>query len=188
MNLQHHFLIAMPTLEDPLFKRSVIYICEHTDEGAMGIIINKPMENLTVAGVLEKLEISNDSITQSSRALQQAVFNGGPMAEDRGFILHSGPLNFASTIAVSATTQITTSKDVLESFGTPDQPEQVLVALGYCAWEKQQLEDEILSNAWLTAPASEQILFHTPAGSCWKAAAKQLGIDIHTMTGESGHA
>jgi len=187
MNLQHHFLIAMPALQDPLFKRSVVYICEHNDEGAMGLIINKPMENLTVNGILQKLKIMPAQRDPQIK-LDKPVFSGGPLADDRGFILHSAQRTFSSSIRVSDNTMITTSRDVLESLGTPEQPEQVLVALGYCAWEKDQLEGELLENAWLTAPANSNILFHTPIAERWREAAKSIGIDIHMITSEAGHA
>lgn len=187
MNLQHHFLIAMPALQDPFFKRSVVYICEHNDEGAMGLIVNKPMENLTVDGILQKLKIMPTPRDPQVK-LDKPVFSGGPLAEDRGFILHSAQRTFASSIRVSDNTIITTSRDVLETLGTPDQPEQVLVALGYCSWEKDQLEGELLENAWLTAPANSNILFRTPIAERWREAAKCIGVDIHNMTGEAGHA
>lgn len=187
MNLQHHFLIAMPALQDPLFKRSVVYICEHNDEGAMGLIVNKPMDNLTVDGILTKLKISPTPRDPAVR-LDKPVFAGGPLAEDRGFILHSAQRTFTSSIRVSDNTIITTSRDVLEALGTPEQPENVLVALGYCAWEKDQLEGELLENAWLTTPANSNILFHTPIAERWREAAKSIGIDIHNITSEAGHA
>ncbi|NIF34253.1 YqgE/AlgH family protein [Enterobacter sp. Cy-643] len=187
MNLQHHFLIAMPALQDPLFKRSVVYICEYNDEGAMGIIINKPLENLQVDGVLEKLKIEPDPRDETIR-LDKPVFIGGPLAEDRGFILHSPPDNFGSSIRISDDTVITTSRDVLETLGTAKQPKEVIVALGYASWEKGQLEQEIMENSWLTAPASAEILFHTPISERWREAARLIGIDIHTMPNEAGHA
>ncbi|SMG59245.1 YqgE/AlgH family protein [Cedecea sp. NFIX57] len=187
MNLQHHFLIAMPALQDPLFKRSVVYICEYNDEGAMGIIINKPLENLQVDGVLEKLKIEPDPRDATIR-LDKPVFIGGPLAEDRGFILHSPPDNFGSSIRISDDTVITTSRDVLETLGTARQPKEVIVALGYASWEKGQLEQEIMENSWLTAPASPEILFHTPIAERWREAARLIGIDIHTMPSEAGHA
>ena len=112
MNLQHHFLIAMPSLQDPFFKRSVVYICEHNEEGAMGLIINKPMENLTVEGILKKLKITSGERDPAIR-LDKPVFSGGPLAEDRGFILHSAQRIFSSSIRISDTTVITTSRDVL---------------------------------------------------------------------------
>ncbi|MCT4702698.1 YqgE/AlgH family protein [Enterobacteriaceae bacterium H20N1] len=187
MNLQHHFLIAMPALQDPLFKRAVVYICEYNEDGAMGIIINKPLENLQVEGVLQKLKIEPDPRDPAIR-LDKPVFIGGPLAEDRGFILHSPPDLFASSIRISDDTVITTSRDVLETLGTPNQPKEVMVALGYSSWEKGQLEQEILENAWLTAPADAAILFHTPIAERWREAAKLIGVDIHTMPGEAGHA
>ncbi len=187
MNLAHHFLIAMPSLQDPLFKRSVIYVCEHNDEGAMGLMVNKPMENLTIEGVLSKLDITPQH-NNAANTLEHPVYNGGPVAEDRGFILHSPQHNFASSVTISDGTVLTTSKDVLESLGSDQQPENIIVALGYCSWEKEQLENEILENAWLIIPASEQILFHTPAGERWRNAAKPIGVDISQMSGEAGHA
>ncbi|ADP11436.1 MULTISPECIES: YqgE/AlgH family protein [Erwinia] len=187
MNLQHHFLIAMPTLQDPLFKRSVVYICEHGTDGAMGLIVNKPMENLTVEGILKKLNISPDARDPAIK-LDKPVFAGGPLAEDRGFILHSAQTLFTSSIRVSDNTVITTSRDVLETLGTPEQPDNVLVALGYCAWEKGQLEQELLENAWLTTPANSNILFHTPIAERWREAAKSIGVDIHNIASEAGHA
>jgi putative transcriptional regulator len=187
MNLQHHFLIAMPALQDPLFKRAVVYICEYNDEGAMGIIINKPLENLQVDSVLEKLKIDPEPRDPAIR-LDKPVFIGGPLAEDRGFILHSPPDTFTSSIRISDETVITTSRDVLETIGTAKQPADVIVALGYSSWEKGQLEQEILDNAWLTAPADAAILFHTPISERWREAAKLIGIDIYNMPSEAGHA
>ncbi|MFI8316018.1 YqgE/AlgH family protein [Kosakonia cowanii] len=187
MNLQHHFLIAMPALQDPLFRRSVVYICEHSEEGAMGLIINKPLENLTVEGVLEKLKIEAVERDPAIR-LDKPVLLGGPLAEDRGFILHTPPGRFASSIRVSDNTVVTTSRDVLETLGTGEQPAEVMVALGYSSWDKGQLEEEILDNAWLTAPADLNILFKTPIADRWREAAKLIGIDISTMPGVAGHA
>jgi putative transcriptional regulator len=187
MNLQHHFLIAMPSLQDPLFKRSVVYICEHNEDGAMGLIVNKPMENLTVEGILKKLKISASERDPAIK-LDKPVFAGGPLAEDRGFILHSAQRIYSSSIRISDTTVITTSRDVLEAIGTTTQPNNVLVALGYCAWEKGQLEDELLENAWLTSPANTNILFQTPIAERWREAARGLGVDIHNIATDAGHA
>ncbi|WP_213990665.1 YqgE/AlgH family protein [Sodalis sp. dw_96] len=187
MNLQHHFLIAMPSLQDPLFKRSVIYVCEHNDEGAMGLIINKPVEQFTVESVLLKLKITPTDRDPAIR-LDKPVFAGGPLADDRGFILHTPCEGFGSSISISEETMITTSKDVLETLGTAQQPQDVLVALGYSGWEKGQLEEEVLENAWLTIPADSDILFRTPIASRWREAARKLGIDIHNIANEAGHA
>ncbi|MEG5993018.1 YqgE/AlgH family protein [Enterobacter hormaechei] len=186
MNLQHHFLIAMPALQDPIFRRSVVYICEYNEDGAMGIIINKPLENLQVEGILDKLKIPAEARLPELR-LDKPVMLGGPLAEDRGFILHTPPV-FSSSIRISDNTVVTTSRDVLETLGTASQPSEVLVALGYASWEKGQLEQEILDNAWLTAPADMNILFKTPIADRWRDAAKLIGIDILTMPGVAGHA
>ncbi|MBK4716140.1 MULTISPECIES: YqgE/AlgH family protein [Tenebrionibacter/Tenebrionicola group] len=187
MNLQHHFLIAMPSLRDPLFRRSVVYICEHNSEGAMGLIINKPLDILTIESVLEKLRIQPDSRDETIR-LDKPVFIGGPLAEDRGFILHSPPDTFDSSIRICDDTIITTSRDVLETLGTPKQPANVMVALGYASWSAGQLEQELLDNAWLTTPADLNILFRTPVPERWREAAKLLGVDIFAVSDQAGHA
>ncbi|OMQ20849.1 YqgE/AlgH family protein [Serratia oryzae] len=187
MNLQHHFLIAMPGMQDPRFKRSVIYVCEHNESGAMGLVINKPVEQFTVESVLSKLKIK-PSPRDPAISLDKPVLAGGPLADDRGFILHSPHEGFASSIQISPQTMITTSKDVLETLGTPDQPKDVLVALGYAGWEQGQLEQEVLENAWLTTEADIDILFHTPIANRWREAAKRLGIDIRNIANQAGHA
>ena len=187
MNLQNHFLIAMPSLQDPLFKRSVVYICEHNNNGAMGIVINKPIEQFTIENVLYKLKmISSDR--DMSILLDNPVLSGGPLADDRGFILHTPQDGFCSSIEISQQTMITTSKDVLETLGTAKQPEDLLVALGYSGWDQGQLERELLENAWLTTPADTEILFHTPIETRWSEAAKIMGIDIYSITPHIGHA
>lgn len=153
----------------------------------MGIIINKPLENLQVEGILEKLKIEPAPRDPNIR-LDKPVFIGGPLSEDRGFILHSSSSEFDSSIRISDEVVITTSRDVLETLGTEQQPENILVALGYASWEKGQLEQEIMDNAWLTAPASANILFQTPISERWREAARLVGVDIHNMPIEAGHA
>ncbi len=187
MNLQHHFLIAMPTLQDPYFQRAVVYICEHNEDGAMGLIINKPAERLTVENLLKKLSI-NPVPRAEGVNLDSPIFLGGPLADDRGFILHTPQDNFSSSLQISDDTMITTSKDVLKTMGTTRQPKNVLISLGYAGWEVGQLENEILENAWLTVKADPEILFNTPISERWHAAAKKLGIDIHNIALEAGHA
>ncbi|MEG3133448.1 YqgE/AlgH family protein [Rouxiella sp. T17] len=187
MNLQHHFLIAMPGLEEPMFKRSVVYVCEHNDEGAMGLVINKLVDDFTVKNVLDKLDI-DPTPRDPSINLDRPVFAGGPLADDRGFILHTPRQGFGSSIQISDQTMITTSKDVLETLGTPDQPKDVLVALGYAAWEQGQLEQELLNNSWLTIEASCDIIFRTPIADRWREAAKIMGIEISQLATHAGHA
>ena len=172
-----------------MFRRSVVYICEHNDDGAMGLIVNKPMDNLTVEGMLKKLkiEIASDARDPAIK-LDKPVFSGGPLDDDRGFILHTPREGFGSSIRISDCTMITTSKDVLETLGTPDQPKDVLVALGYAAWEQGQLEKELLENSWLTIEANSDILFHTPIADRWREAAKMIGVDVGQLATHAGHA
>ena len=187
MNLQHHFLIAMPALQDPIFRRSVVYICEYNDEGAMGIIINKPLENLQVEGILEKLKIVPEPRNPEIR-LDKPVMLGGPLAEDRGFILHTPPSDFSSSIRISDNTVITTSRDVLETLGTDRQPGNVLVALGYSSWGEGQLESELGENAWLTVDADPQVIFDTPVEERYNKALGLLGLQPWMLSPESGRA
>lgn len=174
-------------MQDPRFKRSVIYICEHNEEGAMGLVINKPVEQFTVESVLEKLKIA-PADRDPAISLDKPVYAGGPLADDRGFILHTPQPGFDASIQISPETMITTSRDVLETLGTPEQPQEVLVALGYAGWEKGQLEQEVLENAWLTAEADSEILFHTPIANRWREAANRLGVDIRSIANHAGHA
>ncbi|VFP86783.1 UPF0301 protein YqgE [Candidatus Erwinia haradaeae] len=187
MNLQNHFLIAMPTLKTPLFKRAVVYIFEHNSDGAMGLIINKPMENLMVSEMLQKLKITHSSKVAKIK-LNKPVFAGGPLAEDRGFILHSAQRTFSSSMRVSDDIIMTTSRDVLETLGTDEQPDDILVALGCCAWGQGPLEQELMENAWLTTTANSNVLFRTPIASRWNAAAKNLGVDMYHIVSQAGHA
>ncbi len=187
MNLQHHFLIAMPAVQDPVFKRALIYIFEHNEDGAMGLIVNKPMDQFSVEDILSKLHIEPTPRDPDIR-LDKPVFSGGPLADDRGFILHTPQSGFGSSISISSDVMVTTSKDVLETLGTPTQPRDTMVALGYSGWEQGQLESELLENVWLTVPAEADILFHTPIAERWRIAAKRIGIDIHNIVADAGHA
>ncbi|WP_216782761.1 YqgE/AlgH family protein [Candidatus Profftia tarda] len=187
MNLTHHFLIAMPFMQDIRFKRTVIYICEHNKEGAMGLVINKPLEGLTLEKLLKKLKINLDQ-RDINNNLDKPVMYGGPLAEDRGFVLHTPQLHFASSVAISSECMMTTSRDVLETLGTKDQPKDVLVSLGYCSWDSGQLEQELLDNSWLTVMAYNQLMFHTPIAERWVNAPQKLGIDIHKMVTSIGHS
>jgi putative transcriptional regulator len=138
MNLAHHFLIAMPSMQDSRFKRTVIYVCEHNKDGAMGLVINKPLEQLTLGSLLEKLKITPEPRDEKIR-LDKPVMYGGPLAEDRGFVLHTPQSNFGSSVAISAECMMTTSRDVLETLGTQVQPKDILVSLGYCSWEADHI-------------------------------------------------
>ncbi|HGJ5875955.1 MAG TPA: YqgE/AlgH family protein [Arsenophonus sp.] len=187
MNLQNHFLIAMPTLLDPYFQKSVVYICEHNEKGAMGLMINRPIEQISINSILKNLNIKTTEYDQMTN-LSQPVFSGGPIAEAHGFILHSPQNGFSSTLQLSDEIMITTSKDILESLGTVKQPEKTLVALGYSSWEQGQLEKEMMENNWLTAKANSDIIFHTPITKRWREAAALIGIDIFNISNQAGHA
>lgn len=181
-NLTNHFLIAMPGLADPFFARTVTYLCQHNEEGALGIIVNRPSE-LTLADIMEQMEIEvrEDSIGQIP------VYFGGPVQPERGFILHEPIGAWSSSLKVSETLALTTSRDILEAIGQGQGPQKVLVALGYAGWGKGQLEHEIVQNSWLNAPADQSIMFSQPAASRWKAAAELMGVDISLLTVPAGH-
>ena len=181
-SLTNHFLIAMPGLKDPNFSRTVAYICEHSDQGAMGIIINRPME-IRLGEVLDQLDIS---ITAA--VAEEPVFHGGPVQPDRGFVIHDGIGEFDSTLRVTPELSVTTSRDILEAIAQGEGPRQRLVALGYAGWGIGQLEQELSTNAWLSGPADAQILFQTQVPQRWSGAARLLGIDMNLLSAEAGHA
>lgn len=181
--LTDHFLIAMPQLDDPNFFHSVSYICQHDAEGAMGVIINQPLD-MKLGDVLEQLEINNNDETLT----QQPVYFGGPIQQDRGFILHSPSKNWQGTLFISDDIAMTTSSDILKDIANHDGPKDTLVALGYAGWGAGQLEDELAQNAWLSVPASAEIIFETPIENRWHAAASLLGVDLQLMSDDIGHA
>lgn len=187
-NLQNHFLIAMPILQEPLFRRSVVYICEHNNTGIMGIIVNKPIEQCTINSILNNLKIKSSLQKDSAIQLNMPIFSGGPLLDDRGFILHTATKGFDKSINISPTIMITTSQDILETIGTPKQPQNILIALGYSGWSQDQLEYEIIKNHWIIVPANEKILFHTPITARWNNALKILGINICNITYNTGNA
>lgn len=184
-SLENQLLIAMPSLDDPYFNKTVTYICEHNDEGAMGLIINLPI-SVTVNDLLLQLEGEND-IADNPNLLQQ-VLTGGPVNKDRGFVLHSPQKGWSSSLALSDDIMITTSKDILLALGTDNAPEEYMVTLGYAGWEAGQLEKEMQENTWLNTPADKEILFNTPIEDRWKKATEKLGIDIAHLSNEVGHA
>jgi putative transcriptional regulator len=182
-SLTNQLLIAMPGLQDPNFSRTVTYICEHTDQGAMGIVINRPMD-IRLGEVLAQLEIPSGD----RGVMDTVVYLGGPVQPDRGFVLHTGRASFDSTLSITPEISVTTSKDVLEAIAEGRGPEQTLIALGYAGWAGGQLEDEMSANAWLSGPADTSIIFRLPAETRWQAAAQLLGVDLNLLSGEAGHA
>ena len=181
--LTDHFLIAMPDLQDLNFRRTVTYICEHNDEGAMGIVINNPI-NLSVREIFEQLDIESANTSFGN----QEIYLGGPVSEDRGFILHKKGGNWTSTLKINDEISITTSRDILEAMARGEGPEETLVALGYAGWAPGQLEGELAQNAWLSGPADTDIIFKLPAEKRWHAAAQLLGVDLSLLSTEAGHA
>jgi len=184
-NLTNHFLIAMPGLHDPNFEKTVTYICEHTSEhGAMGIIINSPLD-IPMSEILEQLDIDHPI----SRLENSTIYLGGPVSSDRGFVLHeSGSTRWESTLVVKDGISITTSRDILQAIARGDGPERRLMALGYAGWSPGQLEQELIDNAWLCGPADNAIIFDQPASQRWQAAASDLGVDLSLLSAETGHA
>ncbi|WP_372627349.1 YqgE/AlgH family protein [Arsukibacterium sp.] len=183
-DFQNHFLIAMPALDDPMFKRSVTYICEHSAEGAMGIVINHPL-NVTVAELLEQLEIEFDG---NSAVARRAVCAGGPVQSDRGFVLHSPKGGYHSSLELNNGLMVTTSKDILMDLTTKAAPEKFLLALGYAGWTAGQLEQEISDNSWLVIPADNTIIFDLSHAEKWQSATATMGIKTWQLTTEAGHA
>ncbi len=182
--LTNQFLIAMPSLADPNFSRTVTYVCSHDDSGALGIIINRPLE-LTLGELLEHIQLA---LPRAPTLRDRAVFSGGPVQPQQGFVLHSPLGAWDSTLQVSAELGLTTSSDILQALEEDAAPERLLVALGYAGWGPGQLEQEMVDNAWLSGPADPEILFDTPVAERWSAAAALLGVDLRLLTGDAGHA
>jgi putative transcriptional regulator len=182
-SLQDHFLIAMPAMGDPNFNQTVTYICEHNENGALGIIINRPIE-MQVREILEQLSLQ----VADEAAAERPVLGGGPVHRDRGFVLHQSEHTYESTLAATDEIKVTTSQDILNAVAAGEGPAKVLVALGCAGWEAGQLEEELVANAWLSVPADPQIIFETPFELRWTAAAALLGVDITQMSAYAGHA
>jgi len=182
-SLTNHFLIAMPGLEDPNFSRTVTYVCEHNEQGTMGIVINRPIE-LQLGAMLEQLDIQ----THSPQTASQPIYIGGPVQTDRGFVLHDGAQQWDSTLRIAPNISVTTSRDILEAIAQGEGPDASLIALGYAGWNSGQLEQEMVDNAWLSGPANNDILFQMPSAERWQAAASLLGVDMNLLSAQAGHA
>lgn len=183
VNLTGHFLIAMPAMADPYFARSVTYVCEHNDQGAMGVVINRPIDmKLDDLFGQIKLELTDKALGETP------VHFGGPVQTDRGFVLHQPIGHWQSTIAVSGETGLTTSKDILEASAHGSGPSKMLVTLGYAGWTAGQLEEELGQNAWLTVPARDSVIFDLPSEDKFNAAMALLGLDFAKLSEEAGHA
>jgi len=181
--LNNHFLIAMPGLEDPNFHRTVTLICQHNDDGAMGIVINRALE-LPFSEILVQLGIERYQPELEHRK----VFMGGPVQESRGFVLHEPLGNWEPTLRISDDLGLSASRDIIAAIAEGTGPDRWLLALGYAGWGPGQLEQEIKQNAWLNGPADTDILFSLPLAERWSAAAELLGVDLSQLSGEAGHA
>jgi putative transcriptional regulator len=188
INLTHHFLIAMPGLQDETFAKSVIYMCEHSERGALGLVINKPSD-INLKKLFEKVELPlhREDLTHSP------VFQGGPVQTERGFVLHETvmPGNesiYASTMTIPGGLEMTTSKDVLEALSTGYGPRKVFISLGYSSWGQGQLESEISDNSWLTVAADPAVIFDTPVDQRYAKALMLLGLEAWMLSPEAGHS
>lgn len=181
--LGNQLLVAMPTLRDENFAGTVTLLCEHTEKGALGIVLNQPLR-MTLGELLDQLKLAHEPSALAS----QAVLRGGPVSTDRGFVLHRPLRQFEATLKLSDTLHITTSRDVLAAMAAGEGPTQAVVALGYAGWEAGQLEEEIRQNAWLTTPMDDRLVFEVPHAERWQAAARLLGIDLAQLAPVAGRA
>jgi putative transcriptional regulator len=187
-NLTNHFLIAMPALNDELFGRSVVFLCEHSERGALGLVINKPSDIL-LPRLFEKVDLSMGRADLAD----QPVFQGGPVQTERGFVLHEamageGESVYASTLAIPGGLEMTTSKDVLEAMSSGAGPRKVFVTLGYASWGEGQLESEITENSWLTVQADPSLIFDAPVAERYERAMGLLGLQPWMLSPDAGHA
>lgn len=182
-SLVNQLLIAMPGMPDPNFSTTVTLICEHNDEGALGIIINRPT-TLKLGGLFEQLAVDDADPDVAERP----VMSGGPVGTERGFVLHGPEQSYESTLAVSNDIRLTLSRDIIDAMAAGTGPDPTLVAIGYAGWEAGQLEEEMLTNSWLNVPATPELVFNAPFDGRWDMAARTLGIDIASISPDAGHA
>lgn len=185
--LQNHFLIAMPHLADPWFSHTVTYIWKHSNDGAVGIVINRPMK-ATIADVFNELEITSKLNEVNPAIHERKVLLGGPVEKDKGFILHDSGEKWDSTLEITKELSISTSKDILRDIAHCKGPQNYLIALGCAGWEQGQLEEEISNNFWLTVPADVKLIFSTDYENKAKAAAAILGVNLDHVSTQAGHS
>src|SRR6185503_18762029 len=183
VNLTHHFLIAMPSMADPYFSKTLTYICEHNDQGALGLVVNRPID-LTLKGLFERLSLQ----MRDEKSADRPIYFGGPVQTDRGFVLHAPAGDWQATLRVRDLIGLTTSKDILEAVGRGEGPDKMLVTLGYAGWSPGQLEHELSQNAWLTVEARDGIIFDMPSEERLPAAMELLGVDYARLQDSAGHA
>ncbi len=183
VNLTHHFLMAMPNMADPHFSRTLTYICEHNDQGALGLVANRPLD-MTLSKLLEQVSIP----VTANRCASIPIHFGGPVQTDRGFVLHAPIGQWQSTLTVGSDIGLTTSKDILEAAARGEGPRQMLITLGYAGWAPGQLEHELAQNAWLTVAAQPDVIFELPAEERLVAAMELLGVNYASLSEHAGHA
>jgi putative transcriptional regulator len=181
-SFKNHFLVAMPGLNDSIFAHSLTYICEHNENGAMGIVINHPLD-ISIDDIFSYLEIQG-----TPGEHKEAIMAGGPVDSNRGFVLHRSGGDWEASMAITSELSLTSSLDILDAIAHNTGPKDSLIALGYAGWGAGQLEEEIANNAWLTLPADSRIIFDTPCELRLKAATEQLGIDWCLIAPTAGHA
>lgn len=183
LSLKNQFLIAMPGMEDDNFSNTVSLLCEHNEQGAIGLVINRPTE-LTLNAMLDQMGVKHEA-TEGS---EHVVFWGGPVQPERGFVVHSEPGGWESCMPIGGDLFITTSRDVLTAIGEGRGPKAFLITLGYAGWGAGQLETEILANSWLNTPVDASVLFQTPARSRWQSATRLIGLEVSQISSGAGHA
>jgi putative transcriptional regulator len=182
-NLTHNFLIAMPAMQEGVFAGTLTYICEHNENGALGIVVNRPI-SLTMGEMFDQVNIP----LHQPKLAKMPVYFGGPVQTERGFVLHDTSKNWESTLRINDKLALTTSKDILEAIGAGQGPRNMIITLGYAGWDQGQLEHEITENTWLTVPASERILFELSAEERLAAAMALLGVEYSSLVEDAGHA
>ncbi len=182
-NLAGHFLIAMPGMGDPHFAHGVTLVCQHNEEGAVGLLVNR-LSQVTLGEVLEQMDLACDQ----PEINMQPVLQGGPVQPERGFVLHGGEPSWEASYRIDEHWAITTSRDILAAVASGEGPRRIAVALGYAGWSAGQLDQEIRDNAWLTVRADDRIVFDTALEQRWDAAANLVGIDASQLAGYAGHA
>ena len=186
LNLANHFLIAMPSIQDPIFGGTVVYVCEHNEKGVLGVVINKPTD-MTMEVLFDRVDLKLAPGLRSS-VVDQPIMFGGPVQDDRGFVLHSPGGRYSSSLSVTDEVAFTTSIDVLEAVASGAGPKRMLVSIGYAGWSPGQLEEEISRNGWLTVGADARVLVDLPIEERYTAAITLLGIDPLMLATEAGHA